>query len=88
MVINYNNFEGSTLNCVGFVFLTKKNERIFFWKATDYLFETHVIDWLLATKNQTKTPQMLRCGFNLVNRIIHLAGQRGIERRDKNTIYE
>lgn len=53
-----------------------------------YLFETLIIDWLLATKNQTKTAQMLRCGFNLVNRIIHVASQRGIDRRDKNTIYK
>ena len=53
-----------------------------------YLFEILVIDWLLATKNQTKTAQMLRCDFNLVNRIIHTASQRGIERREKNTVYE
>lgn len=53
-----------------------------------FLFEILVIDWLLATKNQTKTAQMLRCGFNLVNRIIHSASQRGMERRDKNTVYE
>ena len=53
-----------------------------------YLFEILIIDWLLATKNQTKTAQMLRCGFNLVNRIIHVASQRGIERRDKNTVYQ
>lgn len=53
-----------------------------------FLFEILVIDWLLATKNQTKTAQMLRCGFNLVNRIIHTSCQRGIERRDKNTIYK
>ena len=53
-----------------------------------FLFEILVIDWLLVSKNQTKTAQMLRCGFNLVNRIIHAASQRGIERRDKNTVYE
>lgn len=52
-----------------------------------FLFEILVIDWLLATKNQSKTAQMLRCGFNLVNRIIHASSQRGIERRDKNTVY-
>ena len=46
------------------------------------------IDWLLATKDQSKTAQMLRCGFNLVNRIIHTSSQRGLERRDKNTIYK
>jgi hypothetical protein len=53
-----------------------------------FLFEILVIDWLLATKNQTKTAQMLRCGFNLVNRIAHTSSQRSIERRDKETVYE
>jgi transposase len=53
-----------------------------------FLFEIIVIDWLLATKNQTKTAQMLRCGFNFVNRIIHTSSQRGIERRDKDIVYE
>lgn len=53
-----------------------------------YLFETLVIDLLRASKNQTKTAGMLRCGFNVVNRIMHAATQRGIERRDKNTVYE
>lgn len=53
-----------------------------------FLFEILIIDWLLATKNQSKTAGMLRCGFNVVNRIIHVASQRGIERRDKNTIYK
>jgi transposase len=53
-----------------------------------FLFEILIIDWLLATKNQSKTAGMLRCGFNVVNRIIHAASQRGIERRDKNTIYK
>ncbi len=61
------------------------------WAQTDqrhtYLFEKLVIDLLLATKNQTKTAQLLSCGFNFVNRIIHLASERGIARRDKNTIY-
>ena len=53
-----------------------------------FLFEILVIDWLLATKNQSKTAKMLRCGFNLVNRIIHTSSQRGLERRNKNTIYK
>lgn len=53
-----------------------------------FLFEILVIDLLLTSKNQTKTAKQLRCGFNLVNRIIHTASQRGIERRDKNTVYE
>ncbi len=51
-----------------------------------YLFETLVIDILLATKNQTKTAQLLRCGFNLINNIMHNATKRGLERRDSNTI--
>ena len=34
-----------------------------------YLFEHAVIDLLKATKNQTKTALLMRCGFNIVNRI-------------------
>lgn len=56
-------------------------------KHHTYLFEICVIDWLLATKNQTKTAQMLRCGFNVVNKIMHNATQRGLERRDVNEVY-
>lgn len=47
-----------------------------------YLFEHAAIDLLLATKNQTKTAKLMRCGFNVINRIIHLSTQRGMERRD------
>jgi len=53
-----------------------------------YLFERKVIDTLLATKNQTKTSSLLKCSFSTVNRIIHQSTQRGLERRDKNIIYE
>lgn len=53
-----------------------------------YLFEILVIDWLLATKNQTKTAQMLRFGFNAVNRILHAASQRGLERRNQDLIFK
>jgi transposase len=53
-----------------------------------YLFEILVINWLLATQNQTKTAEMLRCGFNSVNRILHLASQRGIQRRNQDVIYK
>jgi transposase len=53
-----------------------------------YLFEVAVIELLMATKNQTKTAGILRCGFNLVNQIMHNATQRGLERRDKNDIYK
>ena len=47
-----------------------------------YLFEHAVIDLLKASKNQTKTAQIMRCGFNVVNRIIHLSTERGMKRRD------
>ena len=53
-----------------------------------YLFEKRVIDTLLATKNQTKTSKLLQCAFSLVNRIIHKSTERGLERRDKETIYK
>ena len=53
-----------------------------------YLFEKCAIDLLLATKNQTKTADFLRCGFGIVNRIIHLASERGVSRRDKDAIYK
>jgi len=46
-----------------------------------YLFEHAVIDLLKASKNQTKTAELMRCGFNVVNRIIHVSTQRGMERR-------
>jgi len=46
-----------------------------------FLFEHAAIDLLLATKNQTKTAELMRCGFNVINRIIHLSSQRGMERR-------
>jgi transposase len=52
-----------------------------------YLFEKRVIDTLLATKNQTKTSELLRCSFNLTNRIMHQSVERGLERRDDNIIY-
>lgn len=55
---------------------------------TTYLFENKVIATLLATKNQTKTSSLLQCSFSLVNRIIHQSTQRGLQRRDKNTIYK
>lgn len=57
-------------------------------KHYSYLFEMHVIELLLATKNQTKTAQMVRCGFNIVNNIMHNATQRGLERRDANEVYK
>ena len=53
-----------------------------------FLFESFAIDLLLATKNQTKTAQLLKCGFNIVNRILHNSTERGLKRRDKNKIYK
>lgn len=46
-----------------------------------YLFEHAVIDLLKASKNQTKTAQLMRCGFNVVNRILHVSTHRGMKRR-------
>lgn len=51
-----------------------------------YLFEHAVIDLLKATGNQTKTAELMRCGFNIVNRIIHLSTKRGMERRNYDTL--
>ena len=45
------------------------------------LFESRVIDLLLATQNQTKTASLMGCGFDVVNRIMHLASKRGMEHR-------
>lgn len=53
-----------------------------------FLFERSVIDLLLACKNQTKVAQLSRCGFNIVNRIIHLSSKRGVNRRDKEILYK
>ena len=53
-----------------------------------YLFERKVIDTLLATKNQTKSSNLLQCSFSLVNRIMHQATKRGLERRDENIVYK
>jgi hypothetical protein len=38
-----------------------------------FLFEHVIIDLLKASKNQTKTAQIMRCGFNVVNRVMHLS---------------
>jgi transposase len=51
-----------------------------------YLFEHAVIDLLLASKNQTKTAHIMRCGFNVVNRIIHLSTTRGMDRRNYSKV--
>ncbi len=53
-----------------------------------FLFEKQVVDVLLATKNQTKTASLMDCGFNIINRILHLSAKRGLERRDENVRYK
>ena len=52
------------------------------------MFEHSVINTLIASKNQTKTAELLQCSFALVNRIIHNSTRRGLERRNENTIYK
>lgn len=52
-----------------------------------YLFERLAIDLLKATKNQTQTSNLLRCGFNVINRIIHLSVKRGMKRRPKDVAF-
>lgn len=51
-----------------------------------FLFEHAVIDLLKASKNQTKTAELMRCGFNVVKRILHLSAQPGMERRNHSQI--
>jgi transposase len=53
-----------------------------------YLFERLTIDILKATKNQTKSASLLRCGFNVVNRIIHNAVERGLKNRPEEYYFE
>lgn len=50
------------------------------------LFEHLAIDILKATKNQTKTAELLRCKFNVINRILHISTERGLERRRENPL--
>jgi len=38
-----------------------------------FLFEKFAIDMLKTTRNQTKSVELLRCGFSVVNNIIHTA---------------
>jgi len=51
-----------------------------------YLFEHAVIDLLKASKNQSKTAVLMRCGFNVINRILHLSTERGMKRRSHETL--
>jgi transposase len=47
---------------------------------------TCVIDLLKASKNQTKTAELMRCSFDVVNRIIHLSTERGMSRRALSSV--
>lgn len=47
-----------------------------------YSFEIKVINTLLASKNQTKTAELLGCSFRMVNRIMHRSTDRGLLNRD------
>ncbi len=53
-----------------------------------YLFEIMVIELLFATKNQTQTFRLMRCSFDVVNRIMHNATRRGLERRNEEEVIE
>jgi transposase len=53
-----------------------------------HLFEIAVIEVLLATKNQTNTMKLMRCSFDIVNRILHKATQRGLARRNEEEVIE
>ena len=52
-----------------------------------YLFECAVIDLLQTSRNQTKTAKLMRCGFNVVNKIIHTSTLRGLERRKEADVH-
>jgi transposase len=52
-----------------------------------YLFEHVVIDLLQASKNQTKTAKLMRCGFNVINRILHQSVERGMKRRSLSQVH-
>ena len=47
-----------------------------------FLFEAQVITLLQITKNQTKTAEFMRCGFRVINSIIHKSCERGLKRRN------
>jgi transposase len=63
-----------------FVGWTSKHDR------HSYQFERKIIDLLLVSKNQTKTAEFLKCSFRLVNRILHRCVERGLERRNTDTV--
>ncbi|MFB6305625.1 MAG: transposase family protein [Flavobacteriales bacterium] len=47
-----------------------------------YLFECATIDLLQSTKNQTRTAELMRCGFNVIIRIVKISTERGLRRRE------
>ena len=47
-----------------------------------YLFSDHIVDLLLASHNQTKTAELAGTTFDIVNRIMNKAVERGLSRRD------
>jgi len=47
-----------------------------------YLFESFIIDLLQACRNQSKVAELMRTSFDKVNRIMNLATERGLARRD------
>ena len=51
-------------------------------KRYTYLFESYVILLLQMTKNQTATAKITNIGFNVINRIMHGAAERGMSRRE------
>ena len=53
-----------------------------------FLFEIAVIQLLMATKNQTQTCLLMRCSFDVVNRIMHNATIRGLARRNEEEVIE
>lgn len=52
------------------------------------MYEIAVIETLLATKNQTQTMKLMRCSFDIVNRILHNATKRGLARRNEDEVIE
>jgi transposase len=51
-----------------------------------YLFEHVVIELLQASKNQTKIAKLMRCGFNVINRILHQSVESDMKRRKLSPI--
>jgi len=53
---------------------------------TTMLFERFAIDLLLASKNQTKTAEILRVSFSVLHHIMEKAVERGLESREERDI--